>query len=233
MNSKLLRTAASFVPRPLRQRLRESHQEWVFKRAMVKFVESPQLYLNGQHGRVDELVYGWGNESWSADSRYLAACLSEANRSPLPVLECGSGLSTLLLGAVCQSRGIELWSLEHLPKWAARTREGLSRFGIQAAKICMAPLRSYGDFDWYDPPLEQMPKKFGLVVCDGPPSTTTGGRYGLAPVMGATLSPGCVILLDDANRPSEADVADRWSRELPCTFSFEESAHGHFRAVVA
>lgn len=79
-------------------------------------------------------------------------------------------------------------------------------------------LASYGDYTWYVPPLEQMPSGFGLVICDGPPGDTLGGRYGMLPVMKTRLARHCVILLDDVQRPAEREVAERWARELGTTY---------------
>ena len=75
------------------------------------------------------------------------------------------------------------------------------------------PLVGYGEFVWYDPPLAQMPDEFSLVICDGPPGTTKGGRYGLLPVLGDRLRAGATILLDDAGRPAEAELIRRWENE--------------------
>jgi hypothetical protein len=58
-----------------------------------------------------------------------------------------------------------------------------------------------------------MPKQFSLVICDGPPGSTKGGRYGLLPVMGDRLPPGSTILLDDAGRADEAKLIKRWESE--------------------
>jgi hypothetical protein len=77
-----------------------------------------------------------------------------------------------------------------------------------------------------------MPDRFGLVVCDGPPSQTLGGRYGLAPVMKDRLGPGCVILLDDASREGEQEVVQRWAKELPCTVSRLGKAKPFFAVIV-
>jgi hypothetical protein len=74
-------------------------------------------------------------------------------------------------------------------------------------------LIEYGEFVWYDPPLAQMPEAFSLVICDGPPGTTKGGRYGLLPVLGKRLPPGATILLDDAGRPAETELIRRWEGE--------------------
>jgi hypothetical protein len=156
---------------------------------------------------LEALVYGWGNETFSARHDFLAAVLSYGRRAAGPILECGSGLSTVVLAKVSRQ---PVWSLEHDPGWRDRTQAALARHGCLQAQVVWAPLRSYGGFTWYDPPLAMMPNDFALVVCDGPPSGTPGGRYGLFPVMRSRVRPGCVVLLDDAGRDAEALVADRW-----------------------
>ena len=58
-----------------------------------------------------------------------------------------------------------------------------------------------------------MPDAFETIICDGPPGKTRGGRYGLAAIMKAKphLKPGCIILLDDAERQQDHAAAERWS----------------------
>jgi hypothetical protein len=164
---------------------------------------------------LEALREGWGNVTWSADVPYLADVATRAAAADRPVLECGSGLTTLLLAALAARRGIPVWVLEHDPRWSRRVAGRLRRLrraGLSAVSLRLAPLRPYEGFSWYAPPLEEMPTRFGLVVCDGPPGDTPGGRYGLMPVMGERLA-GAVILLDDADRPGERKVLDRWARE--------------------
>jgi hypothetical protein len=149
-----------------------------------------------------------------------------------PVLECGSGLTTIVLGALAQEVGATIWSLEHLEGWGSRVKRCLAEFAIDSVNVAPSPLVSYGTFDWYSPPLKVMPKQFGMVVCDGPPGTTKGGRYGLVPVMKGTLIPGCKILLDDAMRDSEQDVAMRWCGELPASCERGGSSSQYFVLTV-
>lgn len=92
-------------------------------------------------------------------------------------------------------------------------------------RIALAPPRSYGEFDWYDITRIDLPISIAAVVCDGPPSMTRGGRYGLLPVLRSRLG-GAVILLDDADRPGEADVLDRWQTEFGCGVEMERDGIG-------
>jgi hypothetical protein len=166
-----------------------------------------------------DLYYGWGNGDWVVRREFIEALLRRVWQAEGPILECGSGLSTLLVGRVAQRTGNRVWSLEHLPNWAEHVRRALRRYGITSVEVCLAPLRNYGSYTWYSAPREALPRDFALVICDGPPGTTPGGRYGLLPEMRAHLRSGCAILLDDAGRAGEQEVLERWSREAGCAFS--------------
>jgi hypothetical protein len=156
----------------------------------------------------EDLVYGWGNESFSALPEYLDAVAAYGRSATGPVLECGSGLTTLVLAAV----GADVWTLEHDEQWFRTVRDQLQRLGM-GVHLRLAPLRNYGQFDWYDVEPEQFPV-FSLVVCDGPPGDTRGGRYGLLSVLEDRLVGGCVVLLDDADRPGERDIVTAWGERV-------------------
>ena len=206
------------MPWRLRRYGREQHRKYVFGRAMKNFVRNPLQALTDRNSVLSELIYGWGNEDWSAMEEYLQGCLHHAQHADGPILECGSGLSTILLGAISQRTGNEVWSLEHQPLWGRKVTSTLERFGISSAHLCIRPLKDYGAFAWYDPPLASMPDGFSMVVCDGPPGDTKGGRSGLLPVMRSRLKPGAAIFLDDASREPEKIIAARWAGELHTTY---------------
>jgi hypothetical protein len=126
-----------------------------------------------------------------------------------PILECGSGLTTFLLAI---ASGHAVWSLEHLAEWRRRTQTRLRWVGV-GANVLHAPLRPYGSYDWYAVPA-CLPSDIRLVVCDGPPGETRGGRYGLLPLLRHHLSKGATLLLDDAERPEEQGVLQQWEKEV-------------------
>ena len=194
--------------------LRSMQRQIVFRNAMKRFLRDPGACLQPGNLVIRSLISGWGNNAWSALDDYLAACIEYALTTNGPILECGSGLSTILVGAIAEKRGVSLWSLEHNPGWAKKSQVYLDKYDIKAVSLCVRPLRDYGSFSWYDPPMEFMPDKFSLVICDGPPGDTKGGRIGLSSVMRARLPTGCVILLDDATRLHERAIARKWNSEL-------------------
>jgi hypothetical protein len=101
-------------------------------------------------------------------------------------------------------------SLEHIETWADLTNKRLRQFGMPN-RASYAPLAAREDFDWYS---GVIPSDIDLVICDGPPSTIRGGRYGLLPVCSKALSPGCLILMDDLDREDERQIVQRWSQEF-------------------
>lgn len=156
---------------------------------------------------------GWGNEKWAAELPFLKMLAKLAAESSGDVVEAGSGASTILLSRVLgDSRN--LYSLEHNDRW----RERVNRFSIGSPAVS-APLVNYGDWDWYQLPLPLKPQSVGLVVCDGPPSTTKGGRFGALPVLEDSLMDGALIILDDAGRSDEAEVLERWAAEFDFEFT--------------
>lgn len=214
-----------------RDRVRDGHRHLVFSRAMHAFLHDPEAAAQDE-GLLGDLVYGWGNTAWSGKPELLQSCVEHAFAARGPVLECGSGLTTLLVGAVLQRKGGQLWSLEHLPEWGERVSSQLGKFGINTVHLSVAPLEDFGEYQWYSLPVEAESLCFGLVVCDGPPSNTAGGRYGLLPVMWQSLASGCVILLDDAEREDEQAIVRRWCREWQCSYACVGVEKPFFRVVV-
>lgn len=163
------------------------------------------------------LQWGWGNPGYSAGARYLRHVSERAVAASGPVLECGSGLTTVVLGLLARRNGFDVVTLEHDPNWHARITETLARLGLDRVRVHLAPLQRYGTFDWYD--VSDLPdtQDFDLVVCDGPPGKTRGGRVGLMPLMGDRLADDAVILLDDTRRKRERRAIDLWRRRRPLT----------------
>ena len=197
------------VPTPLKRAAKEALQDRTFRHALRRVADLPPGVIPDRE-LLNDLMLGWGNEGFAAQTDYLEEVCRRALQTCGPILECGSGLTSVILGLLAGRRGVKTWSLEHVPEWGARVMNVLERFEIPNVQVCEAPLRSFGEFEWYDAPLDALPAEFQLVICDGPPGATVGGRYGLLPVMDARLPAGSVILLDDAARPGEIEVLQRW-----------------------
>jgi hypothetical protein len=220
------------VPRQIRTLIQGGQRDEIFQRALAQFLKNPKACAQPGNPVLQDLIYGWGNEAWSALDEYLAGCIEHALATRGPILECGTGLSTLLLGIIAKRRDLSHWALEHKPEWALKVQGYLDEYQLNTV-IHAKPLKDYGDFCWYDVPLETMPDSFFLVVCDGPPSRTKGGRFGLIPVMRERLKSGCVILLDDAERLAELDIAKRWEAELESSFNIQGKLKPYINMAVA
>ena len=201
-----------WVPRPVRRGARDV--VWLARvRTALRRLEAAPSAHPPARDLLDRLYRAWGNDGWTADLEYLEEVARCAVSTPGPILECGSGATTLLLAILAAARGVEVWVLEDAPAWHARVARALGGERAARLRLCATALRDFGDFDWYDAPVAQMPRDFRLVVCDGPPGTVRGGRYGLVPILGSHLAPGALILLDNADRPKEMAALERWQRD--------------------
>jgi predicted O-methyltransferase YrrM len=225
-----LDTLKQCVPTPLRRVAREAWRARRWRTAMLSLTALEPGRVPGRR-LLGELRATWDNPGFAADLGYLSEVAAHAARTPGPVLECGSGLTTVLLAALAARRGVEVWTVEHDPSWFSHTTAVLRRHRLTDVRVCLAPLRQDRDFTWYDAPLQHMPEAFRLVVCDGPPSTTPGGRYGLFPVLDRRLPSGTRVLLDDAARAAEADAMSRWVERTPLRVEWHRSREGTYAVI--
>jgi len=216
-----------FVPRPIKGALAAVHQRSRLDRALRAVASLAPGRLPSRM-LMDDLQEGWANDGMAARTDYLEEVCRQAARTSGPILECGSGLSTLLLGLMAGRRGVDTWTLEHLPEWRSRVAQVLARHRIPHVHLLLTPLRRYDGFDWYDVTSAPASEAFQLVVCDGPPSDTPGGRYGMLPLFRSRLAPGAIVLLDDADRPGEIDVLRKWDVEDGWRAVLRETPSGAF-----
>ena len=218
------------VPAPLKRTAQAARLNWRLRRAIKRIANLP-LGQNPTAKMLLDLQVGWGNQDYAARTDFLEEVARRATSTAGPILECGSGLTTILLGLLAGRRGVQTYSLEHGLEWHTRIKQSLDRFKLPNVQVHWAPLRKYDGFDWYDPPLAQLPKEFAFVICDGPPGETRGGRIGLLPVLGERLGPGSVILLDDTERASEAEVLRRWAIQARINVSLRKNVSGSFAVI--
>jgi predicted O-methyltransferase YrrM len=198
---------------------RGAYHDWQFERARRAAFERlgshPQEPIPADI--LHRLIQGWGNVEFAAKDKFLQRTIHEAQRATGNILECGSGLSTMMLGRAAGVRGVRIVALEHMREWADVGTAKARDYGIEGSTmVSFAPLGNFGDYDWYQPSAEALKNApFALVICDGPPGNTKGGRYGVLPRMREHLAPGCLIVLDDAVRPDETIILERWKKEYP------------------
>jgi len=131
-----------------------------------------------------------------------------------------------------EQSGGSMWSLEHDEFWHRRAQKALDRFRIRSVDLFHAPLTNYGDYSWYGVTGSLLPNSISLVICDGPPSGTPGGRYGAVPFVRDRLQRGAVVLLDDAERAEEQAIATRWAEEFESDVEILGKTKPYARIVV-
>lgn len=161
-----------------------------------------------------------GGKAGSADFlKSLADHVLEAK--PNVVVECGSGLSTLVIARCLQLNGAgHVFSLEHMTRFLEETGAELKRQGLSDwASVLDAPLDSYElsgqAFRWYR--TDRLPNTpIDLLIVDGPPARTgSSPRYPAGPMLFPRLSPNGAVFIDDAGRPEELAVVERWRAQFP------------------
>lgn len=203
-------------------RLRKWHRDTSLATAVRSMRRQAHTGRDLSHDSVAKLIYGWGNEGWSGSSDLARATYRYCKDLKGDVLECGSGMTTIMLAALGEAGGFRAWALEHEQVWHAQVCERLVHHRFDASRILYTPLRSHGDFDWYDLSRVDMPSAIQFVLCDGPPGSTRGGRYGMLDVLRDRLSPGAVILVDDTNREAETKMIEQWLAVAPDKISVVE-----------
>lgn len=138
-------------------------------------------------------MYGVWENTWALSPEALFVITEYARKAKGPILDCGSGLSTLCMDAAASQPVI---ALEHMPTWASKI-DKMS----DGAEIRLSSIKDYGGFNWYsDVPKE----KFDLVVIDGPPASS--GRGGIFQLLNGEIA-DAMIVVDDIERA-------HWRREV-------------------
>jgi predicted O-methyltransferase YrrM len=169
---------------------------------------------------------------WAMRPSGLLAVLNEIVLGPRErILECGSGISTRYIARLLAERGGRVVSLEHDPNWAGFVERELESEGLgDRARIVLAPLEAHRvaleGMPWYRETVvreavEALGGPIDLLLVDGPPAgrpEIEQSRYPALPVLAESLAPGAVVILDDASRPGERRVLERWGEESGIDF---------------
>jgi hypothetical protein len=112
-----------------------------------------------------------------------------------------------------------VWSLEHEPEFAEKTRTLLRRHGLSSwATVLDAPLEAdeRGTLWYRHTVLPDSVPAAGVLVVDGPPQSTGPlARAPAFPRLRTRLAPGARIFVDDADRPDERAMVEQWTRTEP------------------
>lgn len=210
--------------RPLFHWQRRTWRSIFFQRKLKELVENPNIQLDDPDV-LKELTYGWVN-SISPSIEYLIDMIKYSSQAKYPILDCGSGLSTIVAGIVAKRHGNSVWSLENSKSWYRRVKHYLDKYQLNSVRLLYCPIKEYPDFFWYDVPLGILPEKFSLISCDGPHKTEEARRYGMFSIMKERFAPGCVILFDNCNSGKEQDGLYFWMNELLAQYEIRKGLKG-------
>ena len=136
------------------------------------------------------------------------------------VLECGSGISTVVIGQLVSNLGGTLTSLEDDPTWASFVGTLSARIG-RAVKIVHSPLIDTPHGHWYDLRnlntvlTNDQEKGFDLLIVDGPVASSSRlARYPALPLLRSKLADDYAVVLDDVRRRAERLTVDAWVRQF-------------------
>lgn len=134
---------------------------------------------------------------WGALEDVLMLCALMGQKSEGPIIETGSGLTSIVLAA---SSKHPVYCLEHDEYWANKTQELASQAGVKVnIKICDI------EDGWYVVP-KDLPKEFSVGLNDGPPRLV-GNRTGFFDHFGNTET----IIVDDTDDSGYGDWLKDWS----------------------
>jgi predicted O-methyltransferase YrrM len=143
------------------------------------------------------------------------------------IVECGSGISTLLIAAMLKQNGIKnrFCSIDHNSEWLDLLRGKLDANNTSDyVELIHAPLTQTTEgweqnAMWYDTDaLEGClgDKPIDLLFIDGPPANdgkNPYSRYPALPYFYARLADNATVILDDSCRKPERDIAKRWNSD--------------------
>lgn len=194
-------------------------QEWMRERLENEFQQVEALLALTHELKLENGLQR--TRGWAGSPDFLLVLLRKVRaNTPQVIVECSSGISTIVSARGMQLNGSgHVYSLEHEPEYAEKTRVELARHGLQDwATVMDAPLvdtpTRLGEKRWYD--ISGLPEAaIDLVVVDGPPGTTNPlARYPAGPALIPKLSRRGELILDDMIREAEQEAISAWQQEF-------------------
>jgi len=142
---------------------------------------------------IIRLVEVWNNK-WSLLPEQLQVIYEISKENGNNVLECGSGLSTFILGALDK----KTISLENDLQWFSRVQPIIKSY--KSVELRYAPIKD----SWYDVSSYDKNILFDFIICDGP-SRKISERDRLADFIKDKLADKAIILIDDYCEDALAD----------------------------
>ena len=170
--------------------------------------------------------------SWAASPDVLLTLLELSQTSkPARILDLGSGMSTLVLAKSAPQATII--SIDNSAEFAGKTKKLLETHGVTNVDLRVAPLTPHrSGVEWYDLSKFEDISHIDLLFVDGPPgSKNLKARHPAIAECVAKLNPRAIVVIDDAGRDGEKDMAHEFAKALP-NHSLEFLSHEKGTAVL-
>ena len=150
-----------------------------------------------------------------------------AQRRPQYVVECGSGVTTIVLAQALSKHGYgHVYSLDQDIDSANKTYSWLCEHGLTdwATVIYAEPIQytlNSNNFTWYT--LNDLPNTaIDMMVINGPDSKSQKYvRYPALFLLRGRLTDLCAIIVNNTNRPDDAATLALWAHDFP-EFRFQK-----------
>lgn len=185
---------------------------------------------------IGEIGFWYGATLYSAQpDMLLVVSRLIRERRPGVVVELGAGVSTILIAVQLRQLGSgRLVSVENDARYAETVRQRLDELGLTDwVTVVVADLVPYagpgGAKVWYDMArVRDVVTRVDMLLVDGP--SVAFGEMVREPALDAfapLLTPGAVVLLDDAKRPGELRIVRNWRRRhTHARFTLLDTEHG-------
>lgn len=180
---------------------------WVADRIRAR-CEAPEDYTE---------VFDFIDNPWGASDELLIIAVAAARNATGPILETGSGLSTVLMAAANPDQIV--FCLEHNPHFANQTRAMAQAAGVTNIAIVHCELVN-GFYSLSESDIAEIPKSFALALHDGPPRQIGNRNIFFSPGWAEECG---MIICDDADNPSYRTFLEKWTREQGKMITFPES----------
>lgn len=143
------------------------------------------------------------DNKWGASLDVLSLAVLLARKATGPILETGSGLTTVMMAAARPD--LTVWAIEHSDHFAKQLEQMAREAGVNNIAVVLNPIKD----GWYDLGEDRaaMPDRFSVALVDGPPRLS-GDRMKFFDHFGDCVD---VVLADDADNPSYEKKLRAWA----------------------
>ena len=184
--------------------------------------DKQQVYISKINEQLQAEIPLPFHKPWAVLPDFIYNLLELIKESkPTTIIECGSGLSTLVGGYLVKNKIIKHFiSIEHEKQFYDATLEDLKKHGLSKhVSLLYAPLVNINingkEWFWYDiARFETTINQIDLLLVDGPPGQIQkNSRYPALPLIQKYFNKKTKIVMDDSNRPDEQEIIHKWLEE--------------------